>query len=69
MKECLIRNLCDGPRDYPLIDGSSIYLGAKRSATGVARVNVDKVSEALRVAEDKGLVHIEELPAEKEVES
>ena len=39
MKECLIRNLSDGPRDYPLADGSSVYLGAKSRSTGIAKIN------------------------------
>lgn len=56
MKECLIRNLCDGPRDYPLKDGSSIYLGMK----GTAKVQEENISDALRLAEEKGLISIEE---------
>ena len=50
MKECLIRNLCDGPRDYPLADGSSVYLGSKSRSTGVARIQAQNISEALRLA-------------------
>ena len=61
MKECLIRNLADGPRDYPLADGSSIYLGPKGRATGIARVPAENISGALRLAERKGLVLIEEI--------
>ena len=60
MKECLIRNLSDGPRDYPLADGSSIYLGSKSRSTGIARIQTENISEALRLAESKGLVSIEE---------
>lgn len=56
MKECLIRNLCDGPRDYPLKDGSSIYLSIK----GIAKVQGENISDALRLAEEKGLISIEE---------
>lgn len=67
MKECLIRNLCDGPRDYPLADGSSIYLGSKGSSTKTAQVNADKISEALKLAMSKGLVSIEEIPEEEAV--
>ena len=62
MKECLIRNLCDGPRDYPLRDGTSIYLGSKSRSTGIARVPEENISESLRVAESKGLLLIEEIP-------
>ena len=68
MKECLIRNLCDGPRDYPLKDGSSIYLGSKSLTTGIARIQAENISEALRVAESKGLVLIEEIPDEEAAE-
>ena len=65
MRECLIRNLCDGPRDYPLTDGSSIYLGCKGRSTGITRIRTDNISEALRLAENKGLVLIEEIPDEE----
>ena len=68
MKECLIRNLCDGPRDYPLKDGSSIYLGSKSLTTGIARIQAENISEALRVAESKGLVLIEEISDEEAAE-
>ena len=61
MKECIIRNLADGPRDYPLSDGSSIYLGLKGRATGITRVLAENISGALRLAESKGLVLIEEI--------
>ena len=66
MKECLIRNLSDGPRDYPLADGSSIYLGSKSRSTGVARIHANNISEALRLAESKGLVMIEKIHVEGE---
>ena len=65
MKECLIRNLCDGPRDYPLSDGRSIYLGSKKRPTCLTRIPLEKVSEALRLAESKGLVEIDEIPEEE----
>lgn len=68
MKECLIRNLCDGPRDYPLNDGSSIYLGSKGRTTGITRIQFENVSEALRLAESKGLVLIEEISSEEVLE-
>ena len=66
MKECLIRNLCDGPRDYPLADGSSVYLGSKSRSTGIARVQAKNISEALRLAESKGLVAIEKIHVDGE---
>lgn len=62
MKECIIRNLADGPRDYPLSDGSSIYLGPKGRATSIVRVRAENISGALRLAESKGLVSIEDIP-------
>ena len=68
MQECLIRNLCDSPRDYPKNDGSSIYLGSKGRSTGIARLPIDEVSEAIRVAERKGLLIIEEIQDEEAAE-
>ena len=65
MKECIIRNLCDGPRDYPLESGSSIYLGSKGRSTGIRRVRTEDISEAIRLAESKGLLMIEEIPEEE----
>ncbi len=65
IKECLVRNLCDGSRDYPLKDGSSIYLGSKGRATGILRISAEAISEAMRLAESKGLLLIEELPDEE----
>ena len=61
MKECIIRNLADGPRDYPLSDGSSIYLDPKGRATGIVRVQAENISGALHLAASKGLVLIEEI--------
>lgn len=68
MRECLIRNLADGPRDYPLADGSSIYLGSKGKATGIVRVPAESISGALRLAESKGLVSIEDISDEEAAE-
>ncbi len=61
MKECLIRNLADGPRDYPMADGSSVYLGSKGRAESVARIPAENISEAMRIAESKNLLAIEEI--------
>ncbi len=61
MKECLIRNLSDGPRDYPLADGSSIYLGSKSRSTGIAKIQTQNISAALKLSESKGLVMIEKI--------
>ena len=69
MKEFLIRNLCDGPRDYPLSNGESIYLGSRGRSTGITQVKGDLISEALRLAEHKGLVIIEEIETKTESKS
>ena len=65
MEECLIKNLCDSPRDYPLKDGSSIYLGCKGRSSGTRRLSFENISEAIRVAERKGLLAIEEISDEE----
>ena len=57
MKKILIKNLCDGARDYPLKSGDSIYLGAR----GRAIIDENELSEALKLAERKRLVLIEEI--------
>ena len=69
MSESIIRNLCDGPRDYPLSNGGSIYLGSKGRVTGIAKVKSEDISEAIRNAEAKGLLSIEEIPVVSEVGS
>ena len=61
MKECLIKNLCDGPRDYPMSKGNSIYLGVKCKTT----IPAEEVSEAMKLAESKGLLLIEDIPSEE----
>ncbi len=61
MRECLIKNLCDGPRDYPMSSGSSIYLGVK----GKTIIPAEEVSEAMRLAESKGLLLIEDISTEE----
>ena len=61
MNESLIKNLCDGPRDYPLKNGESVYLGSKGRSTGIAKILTENISDALRNAEAKGLVLIEEM--------
>ena len=65
MEECLIRNLSDSPCDYPLNDGSSIYFGSKGCSSGTLRLPCKKISEAIRVAEHKGLLAIEEISEEE----
>ena len=57
MSDILIRNLSDGPRDYPLSNGESIYLGSK----GKIKISDSLISQAIRAAEEKGLLQIEEV--------
>ena len=61
MNESLIRNLCDGPRDYPLKNGDSIYLGSKGRSTGVVKILTENISDAIRTAETKGLLSIQNI--------
>ena len=59
MSDYLVRNLKDGPRDYVLKDGSSIYLKPKGKKTNIVRVDEDNLSEVLKLAERKKLVKLE----------
>ena len=68
MKEYLLRNLCDGPRDYPLRSGGSIYFGSKGRSTGITKIAEEEISEAIKAAESKGLLAIEEMPEEEATE-
>ena len=61
MSNLLIRNLCDGPRDYPLNNGESIYLGSKGKSTGIVKISDTLISKAIRAAEEKTLLSIEEV--------
>lgn len=54
----MIRNMAEGPRDYPLKDGSSIYLPPKGKPVHWAEVSEDVFSEALARAEEKGLIEV-----------
>ena len=54
MNECLIQNLSSGPRDYPMVNGESLYLGIR----GKAVIAEEQVSQAMRLAEHKGLLMI-----------
>ncbi len=62
MKNCIIKNLTDNPRDYPLINGESLFLGCR----GIVEISEDLISKALRLAEHKGLVSIDEIGEEAE---
>ena len=57
----LITNLSNGPRDYPLKGGSSIYLKARSKKAGSVEVDGDKVSDALKLAAKKKLIKIQEV--------
>ncbi len=50
MNECLVKNLCDGPRDYPMSNGESLYLGMRGKIT----INEEQISQVMRLAENKG---------------
>lgn len=54
MSECLIKNLSSGPRDYPMNNGESFYLGTR----GKAIIDEEQISQAVRLAEHKGLIII-----------
>ena len=53
-----IRNLSDGPRDYPLKDGSSIYLPPKGKPIHWEEIAEELFSDALVRAEEKGLIEV-----------
>ena len=61
MKYYEIKNLSNGSRDYPLKDGSSIYLKARSRNAGVVRVDEDNMSEAIKLAGKKRLININEV--------
>ena len=50
----MIQNLSSGPRDYPMNNGESLYLGIR----GKAIINEEQISQAMRLAEHKGLLAI-----------
>jgi len=62
----LIRNLADGPRDYPLKDGSSVYLPPRGKPVHWAEVQEDVLSDALARAERKGLIEVKRGAVEAE---
>lgn len=61
MKFYLIKNLSNGPRDYPLSDSSSIYLKARSKTSGFVKIKEELMSEALRLAAKKKVIKIEEV--------
>ena len=61
MKYYSITNLSNGPRDYPLKNGSSIYLKARSKNAGFVKVDEDNISDALKLAEKKKLIKVQEV--------
>ena len=53
-----VRSLSSGPRDYPLKDGSSIYLPSKGKGIQWPVIPAEQVSEALLAAEKKGTIEL-----------
>ena len=53
-----IQNLADGPRDYPLRNGASLYLAARGKTSGTEYISPDEISEPMLAAERKGLIRI-----------
>jgi hypothetical protein len=49
-----VKNLDAGTRDYPLLDGSSIYLPMKHKGAVWPKIAEAQISPALRSAERKG---------------
>ena len=62
-------NLADGPRDYPLKNGASIYLEPKSKHASPVYIAVNEISEALLRAERKGFIRINRSESAKEVKN
>ena len=58
MAKFYIRNLEDGPRDYPLKDGTSIYLLPKGKPFHWAEIESSNFSPALERAEERGFIEV-----------
>lgn len=54
-----IRNLVDGPRDYPKTTGASVFLPPKAKGVSWPVIPKTEISEAMRAAERKGVIAIE----------
>lgn len=54
----VIKNLDSGMRDYPLLDGSSVYLEARHKGVAWPEIKESLISPALRTAEKNGHVRI-----------
>ncbi len=59
MEKACIYNLEDGARIYPLKNGDGLYLPAKKKGYGEKYIQIDEISEAMLLAEKKGLIKIE----------
>jgi hypothetical protein len=53
-----VKNLDAGTRDYPLSDGSSLYLPMKHKGAVWPKIAESQISPALRTAERKGHVQL-----------
>lgn len=58
MADAKIYNLEDGARIYPLKSGAGLYLPAKKKGYGEKSISLDEISDAMLVAEKKGLIKI-----------
>lgn len=58
MAKFYIRNMEDGPRDYPLKDGTSVYLEPRGKPVRWAEISSDNFSAALERAEEKGFIQV-----------
>ena len=54
----IVKNLSPGPRDYPLKDGSSVYLPPKGKGVAWPEIAPEQVSDAMRMAEKKGAIEL-----------
>ena len=66
MAKILIRNLENGPRDYPLRDGSSIYLPPKGKPVHWAEIDSGNFSPALERAEERGFIDVKRGESEEQ---
>lgn len=62
-----LRNQAPGQRDYPLKDGSSVYLPPKGKGVEWPEIPETQISDVMRTAEKKGALVIEAVPGEKAV--
>ena len=58
MAKFYIRNIEDGPRDYPLNDGTSIYLPPKGKPVHWTEIEDKNFSPALERAEERGFISV-----------